>query len=504
MTSERIEWELRGVKFYTRRPLVTRENTKLWGYPVYQENLLLKEWNESILNSTPGYFIAIRQKGDTIEIVNDILGGYRLYYTKINNQWFFSDDYQYLLDSLKCQPSIDKQQLCYWKNHRYTLASGTLFKEIKKLLPASHLTINADTIAIESYFKDYSNRPCYKSIIRNGYSIIAGQLQKVYNDNPLSKFLLFYSGGSDSTFLLMMLKKLEIPFECVLIRYNPRWSVSEKEYCEAINKLKALGISDYRILDIDLNEALKNHVETAKKEMLFDRHISVHFYETYKRVAETWNDDVVIVNGQSADSILSFGPSDLIPGFFVKRCILYSNWLTNLILDPLIRVYLKDKFRMPWTERGKLRSMLDEWEYFFAIRKECSYLSLINDTLDEIELSGLKQFPSKRMYAKIISFLQGPDNQVVIRAANHFGIHKVIMPFTAPDFIYNVVKNKSNLREVFKGKYFVRDYNQKFFKLKQPPVETTFKMPEPDFDMHAYETKILSIYSDYINQIIKI
>lgn len=502
MTTERIEWECGGVYFYTRKPLVSDGYTHLWGFPLKQDDLMNQEWNDETLNSIPGYYVAVRKKDDRVLIVNDILGGYRLYYANIGGKWYFSDDYQFLLNKLTSKPSIDEQQFEYWRNHRYTLSSGTLFFEIKKLTPASRLVILNGNLSIDSYFSDYGNKPCYKQLMKNGYETIENQLKEAYRQNSTSRFLLFYSGGTDSTFLLKTLQHLEIPFKCVLIRYNPRWSVSEKEYCEAIDKLRAFGITDFKTLDVDLNEALKNHVETAEKEMLFDRHLSVHFYETYKRVVETWGNDVVIVNGQSADSILSFGPSDLNPGFFVKRCILYSNWLSNLILEPLIRVYLKNKFRMPWTKREKLRSMLDEWEYFFAIRRNCPYVSLLDETLDGKDVKRLKHFASRRMYLKIISFLQGPDNQIVIQAANHFGINKVLMPFTAPAFIYNVVRYKSNLREIIKGKYFVRDYNNKKYRLENPVSTSEYIKPQPDFDMHSYEAKILTIYNEYVNQII--
>lgn len=501
MNADKFEWESGGVTFYTSQPFYKAPNTILWGFPLNKEELIDNEWNDNTLNAVSGYYLAVRNIGDTVQIINDILGGYRLYYACIEGKWYFSEDYQYLLDKLQKEPLIDEEQLKYWRSHRYTLASGTLFCEIKKLLPASRLVISNGELSIESYFNDFGNRPCYEQLMNKGYIIIENQLKKAYIQNDHSPFLLFYSGGADSTFLLKTLQRLKIPFECVLIRYNPRWSVSEKEYCEAIDKLRAFGITDYITLDVDLNEALTNHVEIAKKEMLFDRHLSVHFYETYKRVVETWGSDVVIVNGQSADSILSFGPSDLIPGSFVKRCILYSNWLFNLILDPLVRVYLKNEFRMPWTRRGKLRSMLDEWEYFFAIRRNCPYVSLLNRTLDSENVKRLKHFASKRMYLKIISFLQGPDNQIVIRAANHYGINKVIMPFTAPKFIYNVIQNKSNLREVFKGKYFVRDYNKNIYNLENPVSTTEYIKPQPDFNMHSYEAKILAIYNDYVNQI---
>lgn len=504
MQVERSEWSVGDVLFYLRRPFAREGNTQVWGFPLNHGELLNKEWNDDTLNSISGYYIAVRTEKNTIVVVNDILGGYRLYYARIDGKWCFSDDYQYLLKRLNCKPTIDELQLKYWMNHRYTLSSGTLFNEIKKLPPATRLTVNVESLEVKSYFNDYENTPCYKRLMEKGYSVISEQLCEAYKNNRHSTFLLFYSGGTDSTFLLKTLQKLKIPFECVLIRYSPRWSVSEKEYSEAINKLRAFGITDFKTLDVDLNEAINNHVETAAKEMLFDRHLSVHFYETYKRVMETWGDDVVIVNGQSADSILSYGPSDLIPGFFVKRCILYSNWLTNLILDPLIRIYLNNEFRMPWTRREKLRSMLDEWEYFFAIRRNCPYVSLLNRTLDDENVKRLKHFASKRMYLKIISFLQGPDNQIVIQAANHFGINKVIMPFTAPAFIYNVVRNKSNIREIFKGKYFVRDHNKKVYHLEPPKLTTVYEEPRPDFDMHSYETKILEIYNDYVNQITSI
>ena len=487
-------------------PTFEHNNVRVWGFPLNEEILLKEEWTEENLNKVNGYFFAIKEYPDHTELANDILGGYRVYYSLVDERLVFSDAYETLKKMLNNNVTVDSLQLKYWRKHRFTLDDGTLFNEIKKIAPATIILCNKDGVYVESYYKDYANKPNYNNYLVKNNIVIEEQLKLAYEKNKKSTFLLFYSGGTDSTYLLCMLKELLIPFKCVVIRYNPRWSIGEKEYAEAVSKLSSFGITDYDTLDVDLNAALDDFIDEAKKEMFFDRHISVHFYETYRRVAERYGTDVVIVNGQSADSIMGFGPTDMTKGFFIQRCVLYSSVLTNLIWTPFVKLYLGVRYCMPWTNYQRLLAMLDEHNYWFVVDTKCEYRKLLTSKLTSVFFTRLKNFASKRMYAKIISFLQGPDNQIVLKAANHFGIRKVIMPFTAPEFIYNVVKYKNDSHEMFVGKYFVRDilktYLDKYQIYTKKNVEAS--IPQPDFDMEAFEQNILKTYQQYLNDNIKI
>lgn len=422
----------------------------------------------------------------------------------MNGKIIFSDDLNYLINNRGLKVTKNFDQFEYWKIHRFTLNDGTFFNEINKLSPASYVEVFSNgPMKLDTYFLDCKRRHSYKSLLLQNETLIRNQILTTYKKYPSSRFLLFYSGGVDSTLLFVIMKELGIPFDCILIRYYPRWSLSERGYAEALSKLKSFGVNNYTTIDVDLNEAFNNHVVTAEKEMLLDRHISVHFYETYKRVVEKFGTDIVVVNGQSADSILSFGPSDNKKGSFLQRAILYSNIFTALLFEPFIRVYLRNRSRMPLTYREKLISILDEHNYWFCIDRKCKYKDLLENEISKPAYKKLKNNESKLMYAKIVSFLQGPDNQVVLKAANHFGITRILMPYTAPEFIYNIIKYKCNLLDLFNGKYFVRNLLNKKLKYKTQVELGLTTSSIDDFDMNSYEKRILDTYNSYINQMFK-
>lgn len=489
-----------------QKPSFQNPSITIWGFPLNEEILLESEWDEVNINKVHGYFFAVKECDAQIEMVNDILGGFRIYYSFINDKIVITDDYNLLEDKIGNKLTINMEQYDYWKNHRFTLDNNTLYNEIFKVSPASFITYKSCKLSICSYFQNHDNTPDYKQYLRKNRAIIEEQLQLAYRKYSTSRFILFYSGGTDSTFLLCSLKKLKIPFTCVVIRYLPQWSVAEKDFIKAINRLHLFGIEDYEIIEADLNIAYNDFIDVAKQEMLFDRHISVHFYETYRRVAERFGSDIVVINGQSADSILGFGPTDISKGFFIQRCVLYSNKLTNIFWSIFVKILLGKQYRMPWTKEQKLMAMLDEHNYWFVLNQRCQYIKMLKDKINNNNFARLYSFYSKRMYAKIISFLQGPDNQIVIKSANHFGINKIIMPFTSPEFIYNVIKYKSDWKEIFVGKYFVRDILEEMIADGQisKPEQLSYENPANDFDMEAFENRILQSYNQYLKSKIDI
>ena len=106
------------------------------------------------------------------------------------------------------------------------------------------------------------------------------------------------------------------------------------------------------------------------------------------------------------------------------------------------------------------------------------------------------------MYSKIIGFLQGSDNQVVIKAANYHGIKIVIMPFASSKFIYNVVQYKNNFLEVIKPKYFVRSLLKKNrIRWKMKSKKNNNLAPENVID--KYESAMNKLFEEKIQLFLK-
>lgn len=439
-------------------PYCSNENTFIWGYPMGGCDLLNDEWSMDTLNDARGYFWGFRISENKIEFANDILGGYRMYYCKLNDEIWITDDYEYLIDRIGAKNlTTDELQVKYWDKHRYTLNNNTFFKEINKFSPSSIVTIYGDKIEYRSYFKERQRKTNYKQLMEKNFSVLKEDLQKVYSENLSSKFILFYSGGADSTLLLHISKELQIPFTCVLIRYSPKVELNYNDIERASNYLKKLGLP-YDIIEVDIKKAIEKYGQIAISELLFDRHLAVHFYQTYHEIREKYGKDVVIINGQSADSILSFGPSEYTVGNIAKRAILAcSNNIIGFFGNLLSKALPSVGFIFPYGKTEAVKAILDDTNYIFALDKKCPYDELLDKEVEAIHKLGIQQYESMRMYAKTAGFLQGPDNQVVIHAARHNGVNKVVMPYTSPEFIYNVVQYKSNMRDILHPKYFIRD-----------------------------------------------
>lgn len=483
--------------FITDTPAFHSKTTYIWGYPYINHEILLEnQWDADNLNSVAGYFFAIRFFEDRIEIANDILGNYRVYYGMVNDIIIISDSYEYILDRMRTYSaiSIDEDQLNFWKKHRYTLNDRTLFNEIKKFSPASIYIINSEGIKQNLYFRNLKRETNSKLLIQRNYEEIKSNLLSVYKENPDVPFVLFYSGGVDSTLLLFICMELNIPVNCIIIKYIPEWSINVFDVDKAKKNLDFFGIK-YTVVNVDLYEAKSKYESVAIKEMLFDRHLAVHFFQAYKAATDMFGKYIVVINGQSSDSILSFGPSGFTIGNFIKRTILAFSKGPIAWLGKIASSIINVQFIMPCGMKDSSIAIMDDSNYIFAIDKKCLYLPMLKEEYQNIRKKGINFYESVRMYSKIIGFLQGSDNQVVIKSALCNGIKKVVMPFTSPEFIYNVVRYKNNYYEIFNPKYFVRKVLQNIYGYKDT-VKRGRKTAE-DFDMDSF---IDSVTQDYITK----
>lgn len=476
------------------QPDYSHNGVNVWGY-VYKglEILLSGEWSKEKLLGVNGYYFAIKECDDAISITNDITGGYRCYYVMKDDILYVSDRYVTLFDTvLGGKATLNEGMYEYWKKHRYTLDDDTLFKDLHKFSPAALVSFHHGGLYVDTYFPDCMRTPNYKKIVYGIHNDVKEQLMSIYHQERDKKFVVFYSGGADSTYLLLTMRELKIPFQCVTIRYIPRWSLNEPEVAKAIMNMENLGINDYEVIDVNLNDALKQYGDIVTDELLFDRHTAVHFYATYSKIVEQFGKDIVIINGQSADSVLSFGPSVKRKSDLVKRILLYSHsWMARWYDIPIKCV--SKRYRMPRNSEEKYEAFLDDNNYFFLVDTKCPYKNVLEKVHKDRRILNLANHESKCLYLKTIGFLQGPDNQVVLKSARHFGIKSIVMPFVAPSVMMRVAQYKNNAREIVNPKYAVRDILKRVYGYN--PVDVAYKKGvKDDFDYNSYNAKVLDLF----------
>lgn len=438
----------------SENPFKEDQNSIIFGYPINLNESSLQVSNEKLGNTLKGYWLKIDIQDDKIVLTNDILGGYRVYYFIQNNNIYISDNYSTILKTVEnIEFKKNQVEFNYWLKHRYTTGKATFIEGLKKINPASILEISEDTLTERSYFKNIersTNPTKHKNTIHedllNTFSILKESEQKV---------ILLFSGGKDSCLLLQYLLYFNIPFTPVFFKLNPisNYGLEDLKKVRAVAKELGLRLDE---VEINLSDLTIEEKQTIIEKQLFDRHFSVLHYKGSEIIKEKYGNNSLVINGQSSDSILSFGPSESSLMSYFRRNIMYKpKTIISKIGLLLLMLKTKKRFKLPINKEDSLVALFDEYKYTRVIdcQVEKSYIKYLNKYI-KAQTKHLTSLYSKEMYVKILSFSQGSDNQVVVNSSK---INKIltIMPFATPNIIYNTIKYKDENLEIKKPKYII-------------------------------------------------
>lgn len=429
-------------------PYLQNERVKIFGFPLVEKSIDLNSFNFS--KQAKGVWAKIELKNEEVKITTDILGGYRLYYKQENDSIIITDKYKYLIENSQ-KLSINENEYFFWKKHSYTSGGFTFLKNIKKINPASSLTITKNQIIEDSYFNDIFRE---KDITKHSQKIDDDLEDTFLKIKKIpKKKVLFFSGGKDSCLLANYLIKNEIDFSAIYLHFESDNVEDELKKVKLTSKKIGFKIKIIKIKKNEIDKKLENKI---LKKQLFDRHVSKIQYYGCKIIQKKYGNDVLLINGQSSDSILSFGPSEnTLMSYFRRKIMYFPESIISKIGLLLLMIKEKTRFYLPKNETEKLYALFDDYKYTRVIKSNLDkeYHQYFQDYLSE-KTKDLHSYHSKEMLCKILSFCQGSDNQVVINSAKHFNL-KVIMPFATPKIIYSTIKFKDDYLESKKPKYVV-------------------------------------------------
>lgn len=430
-----------------------KDNSLVFGYPINFQNSSFSINNFELGNTIKGYWLKVDFYDTELKITNDILGGYRVYYFRENKKTVISDDYEIVLKHFNNKTQKNKIEYSYWLKHGFTTGQSTFIKGLNKISPASTITINDKSINESSYFKDIARTPNIKLHQKAIHDDLLNTFQLIKNESK--KNILLFSGGKDSCLLLQYLLNLKIPFTPVFFKLKPthKYGVEDLIRVRAVSKLLNLKLVE---IEIDLKKIPQDLKEDIAKKQLFDKHFSLLHFIGNKEIKNRFGDQCIIINGQSSDSILSFGPSEESLMSFFRRYIMYrpKSILSRIGLILLI-IKTRKCFKLPKNINENLMALFDEYKYTRVL--DCSMPSKYgNYILNYIErkTNHLNSYFSKEMYVKILSFSQGSDNQIVVNSSKSAGL-KTIMPFATPKIIYSTIKYKDEKKEIKTPKYVI-------------------------------------------------
>lgn len=412
--------------------------------------------DESGMSEPGGYYLRVQDSADGLRLSTDLLGGFRCYALWLGDTLYLSDRWPHLVDRLRESGSLvlDPEEHLFWQLHRYTTGGRTLFLGLDKLPPASDFVFTSDGLACRNRFPDILCEPDadrHTQVIWERLVHWADSLRPA--DGPV---VLFFSGGLDSTLLALVLQRRGIPFVPLFCRPDPIYPEAERDLARARARSKLLGITLHE-MDVHLDLSPEGTKRVAQ-DLLFDRHFGVLHYAAMKAVQAKWGDGACIVNGQSADSILSYGPSEPNLGNRAARTLLYrANGLQCLIACMAARMRFKKPLALPKGDDERLLAFFDGDNYFplLHLGRPQVYSSYLRSLLKEVA-GRFSSFESARMYLKVYGFLQGADNQVVLQSARAVGCVRVEMPFTDPEIVFATMRNRDPKLELRMPKYPVR------------------------------------------------
>ena len=211
---------------------------------------LYEEQGESCVASLRGMFAFaiydVRQK--RLFLARDHLGQKPLYYSHNGNEFAFASEIKAILAWKPDLSVLDDEALYEYLTIRIITPPRSMFKQIRKLPPAHHLTFEAGKVRIERYWglryepKHTSDLP--ELIDRLEREIESAVGYHLVSDVPVGAFL---SGGLDSSLIVAMMSKLAGENIKTFSGDVPYGGFSEIPYA---NMVAAKFRTDHRILTV--------------------------------------------------------------------------------------------------------------------------------------------------------------------------------------------------------------------------------------------------------------
>ncbi|MFA5147478.1 MAG: asparagine synthase (glutamine-hydrolyzing) [Candidatus Omnitrophota bacterium] len=175
-----------------------------------------EEYGESCLGHFNGMFaFALWDAGkERLFLARDRFGKKPLYYAFFDNQLIFASELKSLLKHPSARRQIDMSSVSKYLAYEYIPSPRTIFRDIKKLEPASKLLFEKGRSRVERYWDMKTGDTVSMDPEETGKRIIGllkdSVRRRLISDVPLGVFL---SGGIDSSAVVAMMAELVSPKE---------------------------------------------------------------------------------------------------------------------------------------------------------------------------------------------------------------------------------------------------------------------------------------------------
>lgn len=268
-------------------------------------------------------------------IVRDRIGEKPLYYTYTKDFFLFGSELKSLISTGLIKKVIDKEALSIYFQLTYIPAPYSIFEDVKKLPPASYMTIDAEgRIEIRKYWElkiDHDDRfQDYEWCKKQLREIFMNAVEsRMVSDVPVGAFL---SGGIDSTVIVGAMSQIaKKPVNTFTIGFEDKRH-DESHLASLVAKKYH---TNHRILPLNWDEAVDSisHVLSKMNEPFADSSL-IATYVVSKMAKEYVS---VILTGDAGDEIFA-GYNKYLISYYGNKYNRIPKILRKGLIEPFVRI----------------------------------------------------------------------------------------------------------------------------------------------------------------------
>jgi hypothetical protein len=433
---------------------------------------------EMLYRDIPAQYAFIIIEKEHISVISDPYGIIKIYY-------YIGDDNVVLTDSLKELEaenlSLDSNALKYYFVTGYTPSKHTFFEQVHKVEPFTINIFDKKGLIETHTYGQFGTKAIsgneFLDRFQQALSKVLDFTKKHYESPEMA-----LSGGIDSSFLLMLMSNKKMIKDSKLSAFRMKGLAQKTQIDNEYDLSYAAKLADMfskslSLVDYDFNGEYVADDFNLLSEALGCEYAPAMGYVGYCRAVDSGN---VLINGQNADSVLSFGGLGWprlsgikitgLNGFFTRYFQFFGSEHKNNSLGVVAKLLRNIFYRLHFPQAKNIFTRQNyfkglglnpENRYYFSSDPayqniedpdeladwfESQYIKPIQETYKGLTDHGL----SVILYNK--TYMQGSANRSTVLSALLFN-KAIFLPYTSIEVLELMSNLKPDWRYVFYGKY---------------------------------------------------
>ena len=255
------------------------------------------------------------ERNRTLLLARDRMGIKPLYYVQTENAFLFASEIKSLFESRELQAECNDEAILEYLVFRDVAGEGTLFKNVRRLLPGHTLRLLDDRIQIQQYWTvfplDIRNDIKFDQAVEELTFLIEDAVKiRMMSDVPLGTFC---SGGIDSSLVTAIAAQfVNSPINTFSVGFHEK-KFDESSYAQLVSGQYATTHHELKLDNEEFANLLPQAIWHNDEPLHFEN--SVQIYSLSKL---TKKNVTVVLTGEGADELFAGYPRFQIPGLLAR------------------------------------------------------------------------------------------------------------------------------------------------------------------------------------------